>query len=216
MKHSTIASWDTLTVGQFLDLYRLSINTDLDEMGKLERAVAIIYDKTEREVEEMKMGEFTSIGSHAAQFLTTEIPGKPVKVIHCNGRKYRITYDPTKLRQRQYVEVIHFGKQPIENMHLIMASLVEPVRWGITRRNVAEDHPVIASDLLQAPVKDVYHACVFFCKLYANLIRSTQDYLVNQLMKKGMQQKEASSLITLSLNAMDGFIQPHKLQSMNV
>lgn len=213
MKHSNI-SWDDITVGQFLDLYRLSINTDLDEMGKLERAVAIIYDRTEREVEEMTMGEFTSLSSHAAQFITTAIPGKPVTTIRVGRKRYRIIYNPTKLRQRQYVEVLHFATKPIENMHLIMASIVQPVKWwGGVSRNTAEMHPSITSDMLQAPVKHVYHACVFFCKLYGNLMQGIQGYLVAEMMKKGMSLIEASNLVTASANAMGGFTVPQGSQN---
>src|SRR5690349_9474879 len=160
-------SWHTLTVGQFLDLYRLSINTELDEMGRLERAICIIYDLTERQVEEMLVTDFTQKAKHAAQFLTNKIPGKPVKKIKVGRNVYRITYDPTKLRHRQYVEVLTFGEKPIENMHLVMASVVQPVTWyGRAKRNEAEQHIEIANDMLKARVMDVYHTCVFFCKLY--------------------------------------------------
>lgn len=201
-------SWDNLTVGQFLDLYRLSITADLDEMEKVERAVAIIYNKSEREVEEMKMGEFTQLSKQAAQFLTTAIPGKPVRSIVVGNNKYKITYDPTQLRQRQYVEVLHYGESPVENMHLIMASIVRPVKWGIARRNNVDDHAKIANDILQAPVKDVYHTCVFFCKLYMNLIESIRASLVNQIQEKTKLSKEtADQLVSISLKGMGGFIQ---------
>ena len=201
-------SWENLTVGQFLDLYRLGINTDLDEMEKVEKAVAVIYNKSERQVEEMKMGEFTELSRHASQFLTKQIPGKPVRSILVNGKRYKITYDPTQLRQRQFVEVVHFGEKPIENMHLIMASIVRPVKWGTPRKNNVDDHAKIANDMLQAPVKDVYHTCVFFCKLYMNLIEATRASLVAQMTEKGKLTKEtADQLVSISLKGLGGFIQ---------
>lgn len=104
-------SWSTLTVQQFLDLYRLSITPDLEEMTRLERAVAILYDKTEREVEEMRMIEFTTLSQQAAEFLTKKIPGKPVKTIHVGKNRYRIIYDPTKLRHRQGFQLFR-GRPP--------------------------------------------------------------------------------------------------------
>src|SRR5688572_14215619 len=192
MATQTAPSWQTLTVGQFLDLYRLSITPDLEDMTRLERAVAILYDKTEREVEEMTMGEFTSLSQKAAGFITDKIPGKPVKTIQIGRQRYRIIYDPTKLKHRQYVELVHFGEKPVENMHLIMASIVQPVTWyGRRLPNNADDHPALASAMLQARVVDVYHAAVFFCKLYVNLIKAIRASLVLEMTQKGMTKEQA-------------------------
>ena len=206
-------NWNNITVQQFLDLYRLSITPDLEEMTRVERAVCIVYDKTEREVEEMQMGEFAKLSSTAAKFLLEPIPGKPVRNIRIGKKRFSITYDPTKLAYRQYVEVITYGAKPIENMHMIMASIVRPVTWyGKKLPNKAEDHPDISDLMLKAKVVDVYHAAVFFCNLYINLINNIRDYLVNQMTAKGIPKEEANSLVDLSIDAMAGFIPQNNLQ----
>jgi hypothetical protein len=206
-------SWNTLTVQQFVDLYRLSITQDIEEMTKLERAICIVYDKTEREIEEMKMGEFSELSKQVAVFLTQPIPGKPVRQIKVGGHRYSIIYNPANLQHRQYVEIITFGRKPIENMHLIMASIVQPVTWyGRKLPNLAINHQAIASDLLQAKVVDVYHACVFFCNLYGNLINNIRDYLVQQMMTKGLTKEESNQLVTYSIQSMVGFIPQNRLQ----
>lgn len=180
-------------------------------MEKVERAIAILYDLTERQVEELSVSEFNGYAKESAFVLTPKIPGKPVRQIKVGKRRYSIIYDPTKLRHRQYVEIIHFGDRPIENMHLIMASVVQPVTWyGKRLKNEAEDHPAIASDLLGARVIDVYHTCVFFCKLFANLISSIRVYLVTQMMMEGMRKEDAMMLVDSSRSAMDGFIPPNR------
>lgn len=209
-------SWSTLTVGQFLDLYRISTDKSLEEMDKLEQAVGVIYNLTPREVEDLSMGKFTELSKQAAQFLTEKIPGKPVRIIKTEKRKYLITYNPASLRQRQYVEILHFGSKPVENMHLIMASLVQPITWyGRRKKNTAEDHPNIASDLLTAKVVDVYHACVFFCKLYINLIKNIRVSLEQQMITQGVTKEQASAAIQISIDAMAGFIPQQELQNMN-
>ena len=200
-------SWDNITVQQFQDIYRLSLNTSLDEMDKLERVICILYNKTEKEVEELSMQEFKECAKECSFVLTDKIPGKPVKYIKVGARKYGIQYAVHKLRHRQYVEILHFSEKPIENMHYIMASLVQPIKFGIWKKNEAEMHETISLDMLNAKVVDVYHTCVFFCKLYVNLIKNIQGSLVVEMMSKGMTKTQAETVLNASATVMDGFIQ---------
>lgn len=213
----TNMEWKDITVGQFLDLYRLSITSSDDDITKAQRAICILYDKTEKEVDEMMLGEFNKLSADAARFLTRDIPGKPVKQIRVGKNRYNIIYNPKKLRHRQYVEIVSFGDKPIENMHYIMASLVEPVNWlGMRRRNEASEHERISQDMLNAPVVHVYHSCVFFCNLYVNSMLRIQDYLVEQTMKQNPQIKrtEVLRLLKLSTDVMAGFIPQKNLRTL--
>jgi hypothetical protein len=210
-----VLTWQSITVQHFLDIYRMSLNTDLDEMEKLEKIICILFDMTEQEVDNLSMGEFTQLSKEVGFILQSDIPGKPVRRIKIGNRRYDITYDPTKLRHRQYVELIHFGDKPIENMHLIMASVVEPVTWyGKRLKNRANRHEVMAADMLQARVMDVYHSSVFFCKVYVSLILNIKDSLVLQMMQTGTSKARAEELITASLNVMAGFIPQSNLQTL--
>jgi len=212
-------SWQNITVQQFQDVYRLSENKTLDDMQRLEKIIAILFDKTEKQVEEMTVAQFTDCAKQCAFIMEMEkIPGKPVKYIRCGKRRYGIQYNPAKLRHRQYVEILHFGNKPIENMHLIMASLVQPVKFGFWKKNEAPMHNQIAQDILDAPVIHVYHAAVFFCKLYVNLITAIKDYLVAEMMEqnKTVSREQAEKLVDISRNAMAGFIQPGKWQNLSV
>ena len=208
--------WKDITVQQFLDLHRLGITADVDEITKAQRAICILYDKTERQVDEMLLTEFNALSRDAARFLTAEIPGKPVRTIRVGKNSYGVIYDPKKLRHRQYVEIISFGEKPIENMHYVMASLVEPIRLGVRRRNEASDHEATANDLLNARVIDVYHSCVFFCNLYVNSIIRIKDYLVQETMKQNpkLQKTEVLQLLKLSTDVMAGFIPQKNLQTL--
>jgi hypothetical protein len=209
-------SWGTITVQQFQDIHRLSISPDLDEFDRVERAICILFDMTEQQVDDLPVTTFNALARQCTFALTDKVPGKPVKSFRIGRNKYAITYDPTKLRHRQYVEVLTFGEKPIENMHFIMASLVQPVRWGIRRKNEAKDHEAIATDMLNARLVDVYHSCVFFCKLWVSLMERIRASLVLQMMRAGMTKDTALELLNSSINAMAGFIQPGKWQNLNV
>ncbi|HEX2684635.1 MAG TPA: hypothetical protein VHL77_11910, partial [Ferruginibacter sp.] len=74
------------------------------------------------------MIEFNKLAKECS-FLTGEkMPGKPVNSFRIGRNKYVINYKPTTLKHRQYVEILSFAEKPIENMHYIMASLVNPNR----------------------------------------------------------------------------------------
>ncbi len=210
-------SWQTITVQQFLDIYRLSLNTELDEMDKLDRVICILYDKTEQQMDEILVPEYKRMASEVQFVMSGEVPGKPVKQIRIGKKRYSIIYDPSKLKHRQYVELLHFGDKPVDNMHLVMASIVQPVNWwGKRLANKAEDHESIAADMLQAPVIHVYHSCVFFCKLYVSLIQNIKGSLVQQMMKAGTSRVKAERLIAASISAMAGFIPQKNWQPLKV
>ena len=219
MKHSNRLTWQDISVQQFLDIYKLSTQPELEDIERLQRAVCILFDKTEKEVDEMSMREFNLLSSQAAFVLTEDVPGKARRAIKANGKRYRVNYSPSKLRHRQYVEVVHFGDKPIENMHLVMASIIEPVTWyGRREKNNADQHEAIASDLLHAKVIDVYHSAVFFCKLYINLISNTRGYLEQQLViqNKAETPEKASQMITDLIAAMVGFIPQKNFRILKV
>lgn len=209
-------SWSNITVQQFQDIHRLSITPDIDDFDRVERAICILFDKTESQVDDLLVSEFEALARQCSFALTEQIPGKPEKKISAGGKQYAITYDPTRLRHRQYVELITYSEKPFDNMHLIMASLVQPVKWGMRKKNRAEDHQVYATDMLNARLIDVYHSCVFFCKLWISLMERIRASLVVEMMKKGMTKETALELLNCSINGMAGFIQPGKWQNLNV
>lgn len=204
-------NWNNITLQQFQDIRKLSGETDLDEVEKVERVISILYGKSEAEVGDMSTTEFNRLGRECAEFLKNDVvPGKPVRSFRVGARRYAINYKPTTLKHRQYVEISTFASDPIVNMHLIMASIVQPIRYGFKCKNKASEHAKIAEDMLNAPLIAVYHSCVFFCKLYRDLIKHIQDFLIKELMSKGITESEARRTMASLILSMDGFIAQSK------
>lgn len=203
-------NWNTITLQQFQAIHALSKKTDLDDMDKVTQVICILYDKTEALVDEMTLQEYNRLAVECKPYLTDKIPGKPVKSFRIGTRKYAINYKPTTLKHRQYVEILSFSEKPVENMHNIMASLVQPVRFGFKLKNTASQHSKIADDMLNAPLIAVYHSCVFFCNLYHDLMLHIRDYLIKEMVMKGATKKQAEYLMTSSINAMAGFLAQNK------
>jgi len=203
---STNMTWNKITLGQFQDIYRLSQDKELDEMERISRVISIIYGLSEAQVEDLTIPKFNELAKSCAFVMNGEIPGKPVRSFRIGTKKFAINYKPQSLKHRQYVEILHFSEKPIDNMHYIMASLVNPVRFGFKLKNKADEHSKLSEAMLDAPFLAVYHSCIFFCKLYSNSIEAIRPYLISEMMSKGMTEMEANRLMTVSISALDGFI----------
>lgn len=211
-------TWDKITVQQYIDVDKLSDDKKIDSEEKVEKIIAILFNLTERDVEELPITTFNNYAKQIGELLIDKkIPGKAVRYIKVNGRKYAIEYNPTKLMHRQYVELQFFQQGGvIQNLHLLMASIIRPVRFGFKMKNDAKKHSVYAEDILNARFIDVYHTCVFFCNLFRNLIQHTKVSLAVKMMKMGATMEQSLKLLNASLDAMDGFIPLEKLQPLKV
>lgn len=199
--------WDKITVGQFQAITKVSNDTTIDDTDKACRLISIIYNMPLEQVEDLEMDKFNELAAATGKMLgVKEMPGKPVRTFKANGKKYGIVYDVSKLTHRQYVESVHWSNDTIANMHLIIASIVQPVsffgKWG---KNKAENHAQVAKDILDAPITVVYHTCVFFCKVYMSLLQNLAPKQIME-MKKKMPEEMAIQLWSGLENSMAGFI----------
>lgn len=203
-------NWNDITVQQFQELHRINSDHTLDDMDRATRTIGILYNKSEKEVDEMEYIEFGKLSRACSFLLVNEVPGKAVKSIKVAGKKYAIPYNISELKYRQYVEVISFSNNVIENLHNILASIVQPVRFGFKTKNKVEDHAKIAEVMKDASIVDVYHSCVFFCKLFIGSIEAiTKGCLEKRIQMNPEKMMEMMILLRDSKNAMDGCIPPN-------
>lgn len=209
--------WDKITVGQFQAIYQIA-KGDLDDTDKACGLISIIYGMTPAQVDDLPITKFNELAAATAQILDIkEMPGRPQRFIKANGKKYGIIYDISKLKHRQYVESTHWATDTIENIHLIMASIVQPVNWfGKWGKNEAANHSKVAEDMLKAKITDVYHSCVFFCELYMNYMRSITPIQVIRMEKQGINREQATELLNGLIDVTAGFIPQKKLRTLKV
>jgi|GEM_PF-3061855 len=202
-------SWADVTVHQYQQVYQILISNPQDDIEAVQRIVQIMYGLTSDQADNLSIEEFNRLAK-SVRFLFEQgiIPGQPKKVLRIGGNRYKVCYDLQKMRHRQYVEVVSWTQTEqdmILNMHRCMASIVDPINWyGRRRKNMADEHTRIADDMLNAPVLDIYHSCVFFCTQFRYLIDSIQPYLVEEMMSKGMSRTMAEAAVELSKGITDG------------
>ena len=198
-------NWSNLTVEQYQKVYEVS-KLKLPEEDASVKLLCVLHNKTEDEINEMSLKQFNEECSKLSFLFTDKIPGGHKNIIKVNKHKYCLIYDLDKIKQRQYAEVKYFIQGGvIENLHKILASIVRPATWLKLKPNKAEDVLIYSNDLLKARFIDVYHSCLFFCRLYRNSMIALKTYLVEEMALK-MSRQQAERSYQVLINSLDGFI----------
>jgi hypothetical protein len=164
-------------------------------------------------VEEMK--PYVASG----KFLHQELKPVQADCIKVNGKRYRCVYDIKKLPAARYIETKHFQKDVNGNMHRIAACMVIPQKrnWygmWVDEKYDASRHEEYAQDMLEARITDVLGSVVFFYHVYHNWIKLSKDFLILEMMEKGMKKETAERMYQTLCKSMDGFTKSSWLPNM--
>ena len=177
-------TWKDITVEQYQRIVPILDEEQSTELDKLVRMIAAITGKTEQEIDGWALKELNQY-----RFLfKLDFPNVIPKYIKANGKKYKFVHEIQKMPAARYVESKAFLQDGlIANLHKIMASCVLPMRktlWGYeVAKYDAGEHERYAEDMKQAPFTEVYNACLFFCLLFANWMKSSQTYLMQDMVQ---------------------------------
>jgi len=202
-----------MKVKQFQQLYGISMS-GISEFDVAVQSVMVMTGKTEEQVNKMTISRFNRICKRVAKVFDIK-QGNPPYVIRANGKWYRVMYDVSKLPAARYVEGMTYGdpQKMVENLHTIMASCVQPMTWyGKLKPYDATKHAEYAADMLEADFSKVYNTALFFYQLFNALMRASQPFIAEMLVKRGVKEEEVQALHGL-INAMDGFSQRKRSQN---
>ena len=210
-----------ITIFKFQQLYAIS-QMEIDELDKSILLVQTLLDKSQFEVETMKVKKFNKVCAEinkSFEIFNKKLESdKPKQIVKVNGRWYFLNYEITKkpMNAGRYVEVASFSNDIIGNLHKILASMANPMEltWkGLKLKKYdATEHEEIANDMLHLDFSVAYHAAVFFCKVFNESIKA----LVHSL-ELPKEKKEEANLILQNLTAaMGGFITPQWSQNLSV
>jgi hypothetical protein len=203
-------TWNDLTVGQYQRIYPI-ITSDISDENKLQQIVMELEGKDCTAADlERKMGEYAFLSK-------MDIKPKAMKRFNISGRWYRFNYDIEKMPAARYVEIKTFmGGEFVNNMHMIMASAVVPIKRKCFRfvdiKYESDNHSFYAKDMQDANFIDCYNSLVFF---YLRLAPLTKNFLPfmrkSQKMKKAM--KKAEEILLQSIT--DGYLPQRRWQSLS-
>lgn len=207
-------NWKDVTVWQWQQLQAITKKKDDTELDKAVKTLAILTNRTESQIDSLSISELNKELKAIDWISKTDANPKPVDFIKVNGKKYRCIYDVRQIPFARYIESKFFSEDVVLNLHKIAASMVRPMKltwrgWKVAKYD-ASKHEDYAQDLLSAPFEAIYGSVVFFCQVFSDSIKSSKDFMKEDLMKNGMTEEEAEMTMEVLCAAMDGFI---KLQS---
>jgi hypothetical protein len=207
-------NWKDVTVWQWQQLQAITKKKDDTELDKAVKTLAILTNRTESQIDSLSISELNKELKAIDWISKTDANPKPVDFIKVNGKKYRCIYDVRLIPFGRYIESKFFSEDVVLNLHKIAASMVRPMKltwrgWKVAKYD-ASKHEDYAQDLLSAPFEAIYGSVVFFCQVFSDSIKSSKDFMKEDLMKNGMTEEEAEMTMEVLCGAMDGFI---RLQS---
>jgi hypothetical protein len=207
-------NWKDVTVWQWQQLQAITKKKDDTELDKAVKTLAILTNRTESQIDSLSISELNKELKAIDWISKTDANPKPVDFIKVNGKKYRCIYDVRHIPFARYIESKFFSEDVVLNLHKIAASMVRPMKltwrgWKVAKYD-ASKHEDYAQDLLSAPFEAIYGSVVFFCQVFSDSIKSSKDFMKEDLMKNGMTEEEAEMTMEVLCGAMDGFI---RLQS---
>lgn len=157
-------SWGKLTCRQYQEVEE-AMNSGCGHFEQVCMVVSAVNRISYLQVNKMSAKRFKRLSTNVEKIFST----KPAGAAKWRIGIYKVHYDIGKLKWRQYVEIQHYLKQPIEfNFHKILASCVSCITQNTSKR-----HKQISNRLLNYSFLD----CFFSVKqIIENVIELNDRY----------------------------------------
>jgi hypothetical protein len=163
-----------MTVAQFQKLSKI-YELDLPEEDKARMYVKSLANLTDGQINTMHVKKFNKICAKVQRAFEVKgydlQNGKPRKYFMIGGKVYRFNYDLKRPPNNaaRYMEVATYSNDIIGNLHLILASMVTPIKWFRAVVPKAWQHEHIANDMKKLDFAVAYHAAVFFLESFQEI-----------------------------------------------
>jgi hypothetical protein len=207
-------TWNDLTVGQYQRLYGILKQTDKTNLDILTEIISVCEGYAIDEIDSWPFSKLVEKEKEYKFLESLDFDKTAKKYINIGKIRYKFVHKIQDIPAARYIESKHFLKEDfIDNLHSLMASCVMPMRktWRgwVEEKYDAKLHSHYANDLRQAKFVEVYNCTLFFCRLYAELIKGLEPYLTKELAKITTVDKIAEVQTALRL-ITDGFTVPSR------
>jgi hypothetical protein len=177
--------WDKLTVGQFISLYDIETNANLNIIEKQQKMLSIVEGKDEEYYDSFKYRDLINEYAEKLSFFDNIPQTKPVDYLQVGNNKYKFCYELQEITAGQYIDILAFSGE-IMQLNKIAACFFLPMQGKKYQGYGVVPHDVVAEDLLGAKFIEVYSCMLFFCQLLNELISST---IISSIVNKEVAQK---------------------------
>jgi hypothetical protein len=174
--------WDKLTVGQFISLYDIEANANLNIIEKQAKMLSIVEGKSEEYYDTFKYRDLMHTYVEKLSFFNNIPQTKPVDYLQVGDNTYKFCYELNEITAGQYIDILAFSGEILQ-INKIAACFFLPMKGKRYQGYGIVPHDVVADDLLGAKFIEVYSCMLFFCQLFNELISNTiTSSMVNQQM----------------------------------
>jgi hypothetical protein len=164
--------WDKLTVGQFISIYDIELNANLNIIEKQQKMLSIVEGKPESYYDNFKYRDLISEYGEKLSFFDNMPEAKPVDFLQVGDKRYKFVHELHEITAGQYIDILAFSGE-IMQLNKIAACFFLPMEGKRYQPYGKIPHDVVAEDLLDAKFLDVYGCMLFFCQLFNELIADT-------------------------------------------
>lgn len=164
--------WDKLTVGQFISLYDIEVNANLNIIEKQQKMLSIVEGKPESYYDNFKYRDLISEYGEKLSFFDNIPDTKPVDFLQVGDKRYKFVHELHEITAGQYIDILAFSGE-IMQLNKIAACFFLPMEGKRYQPYGKIPHDVVAEELLEAKFLDVYGCMLFFCQLFNELIADT-------------------------------------------
>lgn len=208
-----------VTIQTFQQLNNIA-QSDLEEVDKAIEFVRIFSGKTNAEIEKMKVNKFNRLCKKVLDIFEKSMQNvnnsKPSNWMWVNGKLFYINYNIAEISANKYVETAIFSQNLIENLHKVMASMVNETKWTIKGIKIKpydpSKHERVSNIMLNADFKHCYNVAVFFYQLLRNSIVSLKPFMEAE----AESPEKVAEALTDFTEIMDGLPMPKWCQNLKI
>jgi hypothetical protein len=167
--------WDKLKVGQFISLYDIEINTNLNIVEKQQKMLSVVTGKDEEYFDNFKYRDLMHLYHDKLSFFESIPETKPVDYLQVGDKRYKFCYEMQEIVAGQFIDIMSFSGE-IMQLNKIAACFFLPMKGKKYMPYGKIPHDIVAEEMLEAKFLDVYGCMLFFCQLFNELIGSTITY----------------------------------------
>jgi hypothetical protein len=197
--------WDKLSVGQFITLYDIEVNANLNIIEKQQKMLAVVEGKDETEYDDYKYRDLMHEYADKLSFFDNMPEAKPVDFLQVGENRYKFCHEISEITAGQYIDILAFSGE-IMQLNKIAACFFLPMEGDKYKGYGVVPHDMVADDLLGAKFLDVYGCMLFFCQLFNELIATT---ITSSVENKALAEKAVRLW-----NAGGGYLALNKSQTL--
>jgi len=177
--------WDKLIVSQFISLYDIEINANLNIIEKQQKMLSIVEGKPESYYDSFKYRDLITEYGEKLSFFDNMPETKPVDFLQVGNKRYKFVHELNEIIAGQYIDILAFSGE-IMQLNKIAACFFLPMEGKRYLPYGKVPHDVVAEELLNAKFLDVYGCMLFFCQLFNELIADT---IISSVMNQELAKK---------------------------